>query len=995
MTTLHFTLNVEGLDQSTFVVTKFEGDEVISQQTTQSAECCNGYRYDVHLASRHPSIDPNDIIDKTAQLTLYRNNEVVKRVHGVVCNFSRGDTGHHHTVYGLTLVPALERLSLRQNSRIFQQKSVPEIISILLKEMKVEDFAFSIRQEYLPREFCVQYNETDLDFVHRLLAEEGLVYSFIFTQKKHTLLFTDSSANLPSLSLSVPYNSLAGGHADESYIRSLHRSTTSQESHAILKDRFFKQPKYSFLHESIAPDTDYQRNDYEYFDAIGRFKSDPCGEKFSKVRLEYLRREASKIQGKSDVANLQAGYKFDLTAHLDNDFNTQWLLVSVHHLGEQPQALEEAAGANPTTYSNDFVAIPKHINWQGQPTTKPIMSGPLIATVVGPENEEIYCDEYGRVKVQFPWDRYSTGDEHSSCWIRVAEGWAGMMAIPRVGHEVIVEFLHGDPDQPIITGRTFHATNTPPYPLPKHKTKTIIRTETHQGEGYNELSFEDQSGKEQIFIHAQKDWDSEIKHDLTLDIQRDKHLTVSGNQYTQVQGNDHHTVEGESRSTIGKERTLIVEGELHLEAGTVWVNKSGSEVHIKAGNKVVIEAGSEITMKAAGSFLKVDPAGVHLVGNAVNLNSGGSASNGSGFSGQAVKQSRTLQNNTSINATQPIEISASKTSDSPTVVPFQANAQAESLPNTSTEKSEKQTTTSSSEKVESLRLKSALLNPSLTLDKLANRESRPYKIGASGQEVEYIQQALLKLGFDLGKFGADGDYGSTTEHQVKLFQESYTQTNQIHLAYEVGAVDGITGQGTILGLDEALIEGWEYKSTCKLMIDHQFIQQLEGSKTVGYVPDPKNSQSGVTIATGFDLGARSVTDLKNLGLPEDLINRFSPYVGLKNQPAIEKLNALPLSITTEELEVVNELVKKSETNKLVKMYNSSSSTIEFECLPKEAQTVIASVAYQYGYLPRRTTAFWKQSITQDWLSMYNNLMDFKDSYPTRRKKEASLIKELI
>ncbi|EKG78833.1 hypothetical protein VCCP1040_2953, partial [Vibrio cholerae CP1040(13)] len=242
----------------------------------------------------------------------------------------------------------------------------------------------------------------------------------------------------------------------------------------------------------------------------------------------------------------------------------------------------------------------------------------MIATVVGPQGEEIYCDNFGRVKVHFPWDRYSSSNEKSSCWVRVAQEWAGSqygsMAIPRVGHEVIVSFLNGDPDQPIITGRTYHATNTAPYALPDHKTKTVLRTETHQGQGYNELSFEDQAGSEQILLHAQKDWDALIEHDHTEVIRHDQHLTVDNDRFTRIQRNQHLTVEGEVRSKIALDSSHEVGASLQHKVGQRIAVEAGKEISLKSGAKIVVEAGAELTLKAGGSFVKVDAGGVHLVG---------------------------------------------------------------------------------------------------------------------------------------------------------------------------------------------------------------------------------------------------------------------------------------------------------------------------------------------------------------------------------------------
>ncbi|WP_158124927.1 type VI secretion system Vgr family protein [Vibrio fluvialis] len=666
MATLKYQFHVEGLEDDTLVVRGFDGQETLSSERI-NGQLCHGFRYELELASRLANLTPEMVVDKVAELTLYRDDMLVQRVNGIVRRFTQGDTGHHHTFYSLTLVPALERLSLRHNSRIFQLNTVPEILSILLQEMGINDYAFALTRDCAQREFCVQYRETDLDFFHRLAAEEGLVYSFIHEEGKHTLIFSDASESLPKLGEPIPYNTLAGGMIESPYISALSVHTQSEVSQTALQDYSFKKPAYSFAQQAVGTEMDYQQPDYEHFDAPGRYKDDVSGKAFSQIRLDYLRRNAHTATGKSNQPLLRPGVKFDLQEHLDDTLNRDWLVVSVTSQGTQPQALEEAGGNGATTYANQFTLIPAHRTWRATPQAKPQVDGPMIATVVGPQGEEIFCDEHGRVKLHFPWDRYSNGDEHSSCWVRVSQGWAGsqygMIAIPRIGHEVIVSFLNGDPDQPIVTGRTYHATNTAPYALPDNKTKTVLRTETHQGQGYNELSFEDQAGSEQIYLHAQKDFDGLIENDHTSLIKHDKHLTVENDRFTQIKNNQHLTVGGESRESVTGNRTLMVEGSLHVKTGSVWVNESGTEVHIKAGQKVVIEAGSEITVKAGGSFVKVDPAGVHLSGAGVNLNSGGSPGSGSGFSGQA--------------ATLPGNLDDAPPLDAPKTVSYQALLQAE------------------------------------------------------------------------------------------------------------------------------------------------------------------------------------------------------------------------------------------------------------------------------------------------------------------------------
>ncbi|EPF9728651.1 type VI secretion system Vgr family protein [Vibrio fluvialis] len=640
MATLKYQFHVEGLEDDTLVVRGFDGQETLSSERINE-QLCHGFRYQLALASRLANLTPEMVVDKVAELTLYRDDVLVQRVNGIVRCFTLGDTGHHHTFYSLTLVPALERLSLRHNSRIFQLNTVPEILSILLQEMGINDYAFALTRDCAQREFCAQYRETDLDFLHRLAAEEGLVYSFIHEEGKHTLIFSDASDSLPKLGEPIPYNTLAGGMIESPYISALSVHTQSEVSQTALQDYSFKKPAYSFAQQAVGTEMAYQQPNYEHFDAPGRYKDDVSGKAFSQIRLDYLRRNAHTATGKSNQPLLRPGVKFDLQEHLDDTLNRDWLVVSVTSQGTQPQALEEAGGNGATTYANQFTLIPAHRTWRATPQAKPQVDGPMIATVVGPQGEEIFCDEHGRVKLHFPWDRYSNGDEHSSCWVRVSQGWAGsqygMIAIPRIGHEVIVSFLNGDPDQPIVTGRTYHATNTAPYALPDNKTKTVLRTETHQGQGYNELSFEDQAGSEQIYLHAQKDFDGLIENDHTSVIKHDKHLTVENDRFTQIKNNQHLTVGGESRTKIALDQSIEIGGSLHQKVADKTIFDSGNEVHLKAGNKLVLDAGSELTIKAAGSFIKVDGGGVHVVGSAINLNSGGSAGSGSGYGGQVAE----------------------------------------------------------------------------------------------------------------------------------------------------------------------------------------------------------------------------------------------------------------------------------------------------------------------------------------------------------------------
>ena len=648
---------VDFSEENKFQLISFDGVESLSTP----------YQYTLKLVSLESSITPQDVVDKPCCITIWHDGEAQQYLRGIVRRFSTGDTGSKYTGYSLVMVPSLLRLSLRHNSRIFQKKSVPDIITSLLSEMGIEDVSFQLKDQHLVRDYCVQYRETDLAFVQRIAAEEGLYYFFEHTQKKHLLHFCDNSEAAlfieklsttgQGTSFSVEYNSSTGGSAPVSYIRSFKYSAQSEPASVQLKDYSFLNPHYSFIRDAVEPVLDYQQEGYEHYDFPGRYQKNEIsgklaetatgsisqdavftGQKWSNYRLDSLRRNSLTGVCVGNVCEMRCGYKFEMVEHSNESFNNNWLLVSVHHKGEQGHAKAgESAGAI-TSYNNECHVIPGKRQWRPEPNPKPRVDGPQSALVVGPEGEEIFCDEYGRVKVHFPWDRYSNGDEHSSCWVRVSQSWAGStygaMAIPRIGHEVIVSFLEGDPDKPIITGRTYHAANPLPYPLPEHKTRTVLRTETHQGKGYNELRFEDQAGREEIYVHAQKDMNQLVENDRRDEIVHNKHLDVKNDRFSRIHKDDHLTVDGESRTLIKKDQTAITEQTMHIKCGDSYLQTVGDELHIKSGKKMVVEAGTEITLKVGGNFIKIDPSGIRIVGKKTQINSGGSAGNGSGYKGR-------------------------------------------------------------------------------------------------------------------------------------------------------------------------------------------------------------------------------------------------------------------------------------------------------------------------------------------------------------------------
>ena len=630
-TGLQFTATVGQLPKDLFVVARFE----LTEHLSRLCHC------KLELASASPDISAEEVLEQPVELMVWQDGVPLRRFTGVVSEFARSDSGHRRTRYEVIVQPPLWRLGLMHNSRIFQTQRTDAIVRTLLEERGIIDTVFDFRRTSGEREYCVQHRESDLDFVERLAAEEGWHYRYshgeVESNEPPALIIADHHGDAPRLE-PVAYNGKAGGSTRQSAVFQFSYRERVRAASVAMKDYTFRNPAYALIHEQQADRLAAQRDDYQHYDYPGRFKQDASGQPFTESRLDALRNDAATANGQSNRPDFTVGARVELTDHDNPALNREWLFTGITHTGEQPQALEEEGGSGSTTYHNAFNAIPADRRWRSQAMHRPVMDGPQIAIVTGPEGEEIHCDQYGRVKVRFPWDRYSENDEHSSAWLRVSQGWAGgqygFIALPRIGHEVIVSFLDGDPDQPIITGRTWHAANTPPYALPEHKTRTTLKTQTHKGEGNNELRFEDEADQEQIYVHAQKDLDLLTENNRTEVIKNDSHRTVAKDEFSHIKGNDHSTVDGEKRESIGGDLSLIANGSQHSKQDKNQLIEAGSEIHHKAGMKIVIEVGAEVTLKAGGSFVKVDPSGVTVSGPMVKLNSGGGPGSGAGASAQ-------------------------------------------------------------------------------------------------------------------------------------------------------------------------------------------------------------------------------------------------------------------------------------------------------------------------------------------------------------------------
>ncbi|MDC9594938.1 type VI secretion system Vgr family protein [Xenorhabdus sp. IM139775] len=618
---LVFTLITENLPEQTFAVVDFSLTESLSSP----------FRLEATLTCKTPEIDFADILDRDASFAVHRNGQIERQVTGMVTQFSLLSTGRHCSHYHITIQPPLWRASLRVNSRIFQNQSVMDIVETLLRENGISRFFFAFGYKHPPREFCVQYDESDLAFIQRLLADEGFFYYFVFDQDQHEqrIVFHDSCLSLNQV-ITVPYRPETDTTGETTCIRQFQWSEKVGVASITTKDRTFKNPRWNreFWYEGRNLQHQRRLTSYHYYDFPSRFKDDDLGQRASQYRLEYLRRDTQRGSGQGDCFAMWPGQLFVLTDHPREAFNDQWQLIQITHSGRQPQADETQSGDSGTWLSNQFTFTSRKTSYRPSPYPKPKMEGPHIATVVGPEGEEIFCDEYGRVRIQFDWDRYGEFDDRSSCWVRVSHAWAGqlmgMIAIPRIGHEVLVDFVHGDPDQPIIVGRAYHANNILPNRLPMAKTQMSIRSKTHKGEGFNELRFEDEKDREEIFIHAQKNLSIQVRnsrgerinYDRTTSIGHDDELVIANNRKVTVEGQQDHKTTGNYLEQINGDRSLQVKGDL--------IEKVQGVISVNAQGDLTLQSGSKITLGVGGNFIVLHAGGIDIKGAAINLNSGGS-----------------------------------------------------------------------------------------------------------------------------------------------------------------------------------------------------------------------------------------------------------------------------------------------------------------------------------------------------------------------------------
>jgi type VI secretion system secreted protein VgrG len=562
-------------------------DELLLEGFSGTEGVSTPYGYTLDLLSENPAIAPTDILRKPVWVTLKTTDGGERLIHGLVRSFAQLGQSEGLTSYRVEVVPWLWFLSLSSDCKIFQNLSVPEIVEQVFKGLGYTDFQLKLVKSHPKRLFCVQYRESHLNFVSRLLEEEGIFYFFEHSKSKHMLTLADDNGAVKPCPAQAKARMAAdvGRWQEEDVVTACECEAAVHTGKVTLRDYDPLQPSLNLESSVAGPQPE---ESYHY---PGNYVALDEGERLARLQLEAEEAREQTVRGAGTCRTFQSGYRFELKEHYRKDANQPYMLLELRHWGRAGdyRSWESA----PLDYRNDFLAIPYSVPYRPlRITPKPRIWGTQTAVVVGKAGEEIWTDKDGRVKVQFYWDRLGKKDENSSCWIRVSQPWAGKgwggLSIPRIGQEVVVEFLEGDPDFPLIVGRVYNAEQTPPYNPGAGGVVSGMRSKTHKGSGYNEMSLDDTTGKEKVTIHGQYDMGTRVEHDKTESI---------GNNETIDIGNDRtETVAGNETLSVAKDRTRSVSGS---ETVTVTLTRTHT---VGINEAITVGAAQEVSVGAIRSL---------------------------------------------------------------------------------------------------------------------------------------------------------------------------------------------------------------------------------------------------------------------------------------------------------------------------------------------------------------------------------------------------------
>lgn len=551
------------------------------------------FSFQVQLISQDARIELKKLIGKKVTLGIALADGSTKYISAHVSDFVHTGADGGIANYSAELVPWIWILSRRRDSRIFQDKTTEQIIKEVFDYyLSLADHEFRLSTPLKPISYCTQYQESDLNFVLRLLEQEGLFFTFQHSQEGHRMIISDDSSVLPQLERQpvIRYHSASVTETADS-ITSWSSVRRMQPTRLTLKSFDYKQPGNPHLVQLNSVNQQGEVGQYEVFEYEGLYgyANPDEGMRKARHRLEAMEVNGKMFSGESNCRAMEPGHYFELSQHYDHDNDVpddrQFLLLSVTHWGQNNYSNEGEAG-----YRNGFTCIRRKIPFRPSlRTPRPGISGPQTAIVVGPPGEEIYTDELGRVKLQFHWDRNGEFNDKSSCWVRAAQAGAsggfGSIQIPRVGDEVVVVFLDGNPDRPLIMGSLYNSNNTPPWSLPANKTQSGFLTRSMKGDGgtANFFRFEDKAGAEQIIMHAERNMDTEIELDETHDVGNNRTITVGG-----------------AHQEIIKKDTVV-----NVQEGSYTLQVDNQFIQVSAKQHIILQVGdSSITLTPDGIDIK-------------------------------------------------------------------------------------------------------------------------------------------------------------------------------------------------------------------------------------------------------------------------------------------------------------------------------------------------------------------------------------------------------
>jgi type VI secretion system secreted protein VgrG len=646
------------LGENVLLLTAFTGREELSRL----------FKFQLDFVSENDSISPADIVGQPITWAVHYVDDEPRYFHGYVSRFAAGrKTLRGMRAYRAEVVPWLWFLTQSADCRIFQNKTAAEIIEAMFEDFQERDYEFVLTRPLRQREYCLQYRETAFNFVSRLMEEEGIFYFFRHEEGKHTLVLADAkSAYFDCKEDAVEYSS---GSLDPNHISTWEHQYQFRPGKWTQTDYNFETPSNNLLTSTGTLVNLPAEDGYEMFDYPGLYPKRDDGQPLTRIRMEEDEAPYDVVTGGGTCCTFTSGGKFRLSRHdFESEENT-YVLTSVQHSATEPNYQNND---EPGMYRNTFTCVPASVQFRpARLTPKPFVQGPQTAVVVGPRGEEIYTDKYGRIKVQFFWDRQGQRDENSSVWMRVAQSWAGKRwgasFWPRIGQEVVVDFLEGDPDRPLITGSVYNAEQMPPYqgdgPDSKHpndnKVSGVKTCSTPGGNGFNEIRFDDAKGKEQLFLRAENAMDVRVGGDQHVSVGHERHLIVKADCFqefqadklTKVTGTEETTVQSDQQLKVGGDRDVHVVGTqeetfdalettatkgINIQTGTKFhVNtdgtiRLGSHAHETlaieyncTGTKAVFNF-NEICLKAGSCFIVLKDDCVWIQGTEVNINSGGS-----------------------------------------------------------------------------------------------------------------------------------------------------------------------------------------------------------------------------------------------------------------------------------------------------------------------------------------------------------------------------------